>query len=249
VDYCMLATRAPGEDDGRLYPVPGHESGTVALEPLDGEPLRLTGSGVSIYELVADGCKSWLRLRHIKADLLITESRVVVACSKYDKAGRWWRFGAGGAALAPPPNGARRSLAAECRDGKMLVGHVRYPWLRCVGYKPKTGWASNEELRVGVVVQARDGAKRQLFLDVRLPRNVNSSAVARAIVTRTARYRLKHTEIEGDTHRTAYERLADAAELGLPEPKKFALYQLPTYFAVNAATAYPSGSFGGLEQH
>jgi hypothetical protein len=239
MDYSILAIRTSGDDDGRLYPVPG-ANGAVELEPLDGEPLRLAGSRLSVRELVAGSFRNRMQLTNIKADLLITDSRVLVACSKYDKGGGWWGVGGGGATVALVANGVSKARAAHRRHGKTLVGHVRYPWLRCVGYKPKAGWGSSEELRVGVVVQARDGNKQELFLDVTLPKNVDSSAVARAIVARTARYRLKHTQIDKAAELEAYEALTDAPILPSPEAKRFAVYHLPTYFSVNTATAYPT---------
>ena len=237
--YTILAVRSADEDDGRLYPVIGADRDPVEVDELDGDIQRVTGSGVEVKELVAGGWKTVGQFKGIKAEVLITESRLVVACDKYEKGGGWVGFGAGGLAVALAANGVSKARAARRRRGNMLVGHVRYAWLRCVGFKPKTGWASNEEVRLGVAVKTEDGTTRELFLDVTLPKNVDSSQVARVIVQRAARYRLAHTQIDADEERTQYEELANAPSLSAAAPKKFALYQLPRYFYVSTASALP----------
>ncbi|MFI4991565.1 MAG: hypothetical protein ACHQHO_11730 [Solirubrobacterales bacterium] len=235
--FSMLAIRTPDEEDGRLYPLPGEEQGSVRMEQWDGEPLRLTGSAITVQELDSGRWRTLLRARDIKLDLLITDSRFIVSSSKFDKGGGWVGFG-GGAFFALAANGVSKARAAYRRRGKLLVGQVRYPWLRCVGYKPKAGWGSSEQIRLGVVARSGDGERQELFLDVALPRNVDSAAVARAIVARAAAYRLAYTDVH-DEDRARFEELADGPTLPPPEPKKFALYNLPRHYFVSSAVAYP----------
>jgi hypothetical protein len=236
--YSILAIRTAEEEDGRLYPVVGDDRSPVELEPLDGSIQRLSGRAVMVSELVAGGMKTVARFKDVKVDVLITESRVALCCDKYEKGGGWVGFGAG-AFVAVAANGVSKARAAHRRRGKMLVGQVRYSWLRCVGYKPKAGWGSGEKLRLGVVVKLADGATRDLLLDIALPKGVDSKSVARAIVTRAARYRLEHIAIDDVDERRQFEELAAATELAPPEPKKFSMYQMPRYFFVSPGTAYP----------
>src|ERR1700726_1217422 len=107
MDYTILTIRTPDEDDARLYPSVT-EGGTVALEQWDGEPLRITGSGLSVEELVAGGWKTRMRLKDVKLEILITDSRFAVSCRKFDKGGGWWGIGAGGAAFALAANGVSK---------------------------------------------------------------------------------------------------------------------------------------------
>jgi hypothetical protein len=239
--YSILAIRTAEDEDGRLYPVVGDDHSPVELESLDGSIQRLSGRAVMVSELVAGGLKTVARFKDIKVDLLITESRVALCCDKYEKGGGWVGFGAG-AFVALAANGVSKARAAHRRRGKMLVGQVRYSWLRCVGYKPKAGWGSSEKLRLGVAVKLNDGATRELLLDVALPKGVDSKAVARAIVTRAARYRLDHTAIDDGDERRKFEELAAAPQLAPPEPRKFAMYQMPRYFFVSRGTAYPASN-------
>jgi len=237
----MLAIRTADEEDGRLYPLPDEQKGSVRMEQWDGEPLRLTGSALVIQELRSGKWRTLQRLRDVKLDLLITDSRLVVSCSKFDKGGGWIGFGGGGVVLALAANGVSKARAAHRRHGKLLVGHVRYPWLRCVGYKPKAGWGSSEEIRLGVVARSRDGERQELFLNIALPKNVDSAAVARAVVMRAAAYRLTHTEVQ-DEDRPRFEELSEGPRLATPEPKKFALYNIPRHYYVSAAVAHPESA-------
>jgi hypothetical protein len=236
--YAMLAIRTAAEDDGRLYPVVGDEQSPVELESLDGSIEHLKGRAVTVSELVPGGFKTIARFRDVNIDLLITESRVALCCDKYEKGGGWVGVGAG-AFVAVAANGVSKARAAHRRRGKTLVGQVRYSWLRCVGYKPKAGWGSREQLRLGVVVKLADGATRELFLDVALTKGIDSKAAAQAIITCAARYRLDHTVVEDTDERRRFEELARTPELARPEPKKFALCQMPSYFFVSAGTAHP----------
>jgi len=235
MDYRILAVRATDEEDGRLYPTVT-PAGTVEGDAWDGDPLRIGASALEVSELISGGWKTQQRFKGVKVDVLITDCRFIVTCTRFNMGGGWW----GGVAVAAVANGVSKARAAHRRHSKALVGQVRYAWLRCVGYKPKLGWASNEEVRLGVVVKTRDGATRELHLDVRLPKNVDSAAVARAVVARAARYRLHYTDIADAAERVIYEELAEGPALPAAEPKQFALYRLPRCFFVDTGSAYPT---------
>src|SRR5437867_676033 len=89
MEYSILTIRSAGEQDGRLFPAVDGEC-DVVLEQWDGEPLKIAGSGLSVCEPVPGGWTTKLRLKDVKLDLLITESRLVISSRKYDK-GRGWR--------------------------------------------------------------------------------------------------------------------------------------------------------------
>lgn len=238
--YAIFAVRTADEDDGRLFPVIGDDQSPVELEPLDGSVDRVVSEGFEVSELVAGGWKHLMKLES-KADILVTDARFVVACTKFTKGGGWVGFGAG-AFVALAANGVSKARAANRRRGKMLVGQVRYAWLRSVGYMPRRGWGSKEELRLGVKVKTESGETRDLFLDVSLPKHVNSGELARAIVRRAAAYRLAHTGVDTEEERQALTELIDAARLPAPEAGKFAMYSMPRYFFVSAASAYPDAA-------
>jgi hypothetical protein len=238
MSFAMLAIRTADEEDGRLHPIPGEEKGSVRMEQWDGQPLRLAASSITVQELRSGKWRTLQQVRDVKLDVLVTDSRLLVSCGKFDKGGGWVGFGGGGVLFALAANGVSKARAAHRRHGKLLVGQVRYPWLRCVGYKPKAGWGSNEELRLGVVTKSGEGERQELFLDLALPKNVDSAAVARAVVMRAAAYRLAYTEV-ADEDRPKLVELSEGPALASPEPKKFALYHIPRYYHVSTAVAYP----------
>jgi hypothetical protein len=133
--------------------------------------------------------------------------------------------------------------SARPRD---VVGHVRYPWLRCAGYKPVTTRTSREELRLGVTVRAQDGAPRWLFLDIPLPPHIDSEAVARAIVRRAAAYRLRYTGA-AEPERALLTSLADAQAAATEQPGRFIVYEFPRYSFVDTRSAYPGPTADGLD--
>ncbi len=233
--YSILAVRTSDDDDGRLHPAlsDGH---TMVLEPLDGAPSWVHARGLIVSEMVADGLRTHLRIGNVKVDVMISDARLAVGCVNFDS-GEQRSPGIRTAILV-------KSLGSVTPDdgagyGRMLVGHVRYPWLRCVGFKPRTGWRSRDELRLGVVARAPDGDERELFLDVQLPRGVDSASLARSVVAKAARYHLAYSEVTDEVERDSYEHLAEGPRLAPAGPTEFALYRLPSASFVSAISAYP----------
>jgi hypothetical protein len=165
VAFNILTIRTGDSDDGRLFPVLGDEHSPVELEPLDGEVQSLVATAVGVSELIGGKLRQLGQFREIRADVLITDARVVVSCSKYEKGGGWVGFGGVGAvALSAGLNAVSKARSAHRRKGKMLVGHVRYQWLSQVGSAPKSGFGSSERIRLRVV-ENTSGTKRDLVLD------------------------------------------------------------------------------------
>jgi hypothetical protein len=236
-EYSIVTLRNVGESDGRLFPVVTAEP-AIALEPWDGDPLRLAGRALSVYEPVPGGWRTRARVRRTTFDLMITDSRFVVLCGK-----RRNRLGL----PVLSPRAARRAIepAADETSGQaaeratVLAGHVRYPWLRCVGFKSGVGRQAREVIRLGVTARAHDGSARELYLDVDLPTIVDARAVARAIIRRAAAHRLDFADIVEREHREYLALLTRAPTSRLADRDKFALCSLPQSGFVSADSAYP----------
>jgi hypothetical protein len=248
--YSILAVRTSGYTDGRLFPVAEDGLEPIALESLDGAVDRLTGCALHVSELVAGSLKTAARFKDLEADVLVTDARVAVACDEYSKGRGWVGFGGGECALvAASASGVSKARAVHGRRGLVLVGHVRYPWLRCAGFKPKTGWTSTEEIRLGVAASTRGGEPRALFLDIALPKTIESSDVARVIASRAAQYMLSHELVDdaAERTRTEYEALRAPRRLADPAAGTFASYQMPGYVVVNPLSAYPVAKAPSVE--
>lgn len=236
--WTMLAIRElddPTEVD--LYPRPGMEPNTVIPEGDDGDtsrPVTVTALSVSVHLANDTAVDELLSAREIKASLYITDSRVAIACAKYDKGGGWVG-GVGAIAL----NAASKVRAAARSRGRSLVGHVRLPWIHAVGYIEKTGWLSDESVRI-VAADLTSVGVLVYQLDLVLPKAVSAKAVARDIVRRAARHRLGAPDLE-DGDRAVLSRLVDPPEISA-EKGKFALWELPGAVLVGDRWGVPVGS-------
>lgn len=234
--YDVLAVRSAEAEDMRLYPVLGDQMSLVEYELDDGRQVaRVMAKSITVNLLDGNSLRRILRFENVKAEVSVTDARVIVACDKFTKGGGWIGFGVGGLAAAAAANAVSSARAAHRRKGKVLVGHVRHPWLRTVGCKAKQGWGSDESVRLGL----KDGQKRTLFLDLDLPKDTDAAAVAQMIACRAAYYHLAY-DLAGMTAPTqaAYRELSHAARLD-PQPTKFTTYTMPTYRYAMAATAFP----------
>ena len=238
MSYTMLAVRTSEEDDGAIFPVIGSGELLFESERLDGPVTHFIASAAVVAQQTPGGPKTVAKVADVKIHCYISAARVVIACPKWDKGGGWVGFGGAGVAVALVADGISKARAAHRRHGKMLLGQVRYPWLVNVGYRPKLGWGSAEQVRL-VVAEGTGTGRRRLMLDLTLPKDMNSEAVARAVITKAAAYRLEHTTIDSDEERAGFTALLKPPVLPTPAPKTFALWTMPTSYPVGRGTAYP----------
>lgn len=230
----FLNIRTVDETDAGLYPVVGPDLRVRPL-PDEAKPETVVARGVEVYELNGDARERLVGLRNIRAEIQVTDQRVLFACAKFDKGGGWWGFGGFGLFFALTANAVSKARAAHRRHGKMLVGHVRYQWLAQVGFMPKGGFGSDEQIRL--VVKTKDGTHlRTLLIDFLLPRDVSSRALATRIAQRAAGFDLDQTSIADPDERAAMESIRAGAQVAKPEPKKFAMITLPRSWFVTTAT-------------
>jgi hypothetical protein len=175
-------------EQGLIFPVPGAQKNTVAFESRDGDSIQSLTANALEFKV---GNRTMLRVRKVRIDFFITDARLAVACSKYDKGGGW----VGGATTMVVFNAASKARAKLRSRGKMLAGQVRYPWLRWVASTPKTGFTSEETL----ILQCGAENGTPMTLTLTLPKNIEASRVAAEIADRTARYRLSSEELDADS--------------------------------------------------
>lgn len=235
MSYTMLTIRTAEFEDGALYPVLGDERNEIEFEALDGRDVKtLYAESLTVLRTVGSKLVTQAKVSDIKATVFVTDARVAIACTKYDKGGGWR-----GASLAVPVlNLASKARAATRRRGKMLVGHVRYPWLVSVGFIAKTSWSTSDQIRL-TVAEKVDGNAKQMHLDLTFPKGTDVAKLAQVIAQRAAAYRLTHDVELADAERAAFEALVRGGTAPAPQPKQFTVFRMPTYFNVNRTTAYP----------
>lgn len=231
--WTLLRIAEIGSDgDGLLYPVPSGATNGVIHDSADGScapPVSFTTIELKEH-FPGGGTETLLKASEIKGSLHITDSRLVVACSKYDKGGGWV-----GGVSSLAFDAVSKARAALRSRGTSLVGHIRYPWLASAGYIRKTGWLSDEVVRF--VSYEKAGSEEIVYLlDLKLPKTTSAQKVAREVTQRAALYRLDHTKVEDDDHPDIEALLHPPA---LPERKnRFSAWKFTTSFYPRASTAF-----------
>jgi len=227
--------------DGALYPMLSDTSSSqvIALEEYDGSNVsKLVATAVQVCEVREGGLKTLLRLREVKIDVYITDGRLALACEKYDKGGSWVGFGGAGALVALTANAVSKARAAGRSRGKVLVGHIRYPWLKSVGATSKTGVGSNEAIRLEYAEKLPNAMVRKI-IELTLPKNIDATLVAEEIARRAVAFRLANYPSMRHDERAKFADLSQDLPKLQPAPKKFAFVHMPTYYPASARTAYP----------
>jgi zinc-ribbon domain len=241
VSFNVLTIRTGAETgDDALYPALSEpdQPALIALDSYDGGNIvSFVATAVRVLEVAATA-RSLIKLREVRIDVYITDGRIALACEKYDKGGGWTGFGVGGVLVAATANAVSKARAASRSRGKVLVGQVRYPWVKAVGATSKTGFATNEAIRIEYAEKSGGSVVRKM-LELTLPKNVDATLVAQDIARRVASYRLANTPDLKPENRASFAALSQGPALLQPEPKKFAFYQMPTFFYAGAGTAYP----------
>ena len=178
-------------DDPTLYPV---LSGPDAALPVEWEesdgpqPASFRCGELAISQRTTAGWTQTSKLAAVTFEVLITGGRVVIYCEKFTKGGGWRGFGIGGLAFAAVANTVSHARAAARRRGKLLVAHVRYPWLVEVNVLPP---ARKGPGRLRLIVDAgAAGQPRLLALDLSAPKQFDIAAHAAYIAQCTAVLRL-----------------------------------------------------------
>jgi hypothetical protein len=226
-------------DDGSIWP--------VELEPQDGESVRHFETD-AVRFLVKDATGKLVADDRMPTDLkwhlLVTDSRVITYCEKFDKGGGWFGIGAAGAAVALTANAVSKARAASRRKGKLLVGHIRYPWLKMVSGTPKVDLRTVETIRLWVLVPGTDG-REAAVVQISLKKGDDALTIAECVANRAATYRLIHDASITDAQRLAFIEIATASRREPAEQTQskritWAHYEMPTGHGVARNTAFLS---------
>lgn len=232
--FNILTIRTAEFEDGSLYPVLGDESSEIEFEPRDGKDVKsLFANRLAVHRIVGSNLEKQASVADIRASVFITDARVAVACSKYDKGGGW----RGGSLAVPVLNVVSHARAAHRRRGKMLVGHIRYPWLVSVGFVEKSGMGSSDGLRLKVIEKV-EGVGRTMTLDIGFPKGTDTARLAALIAQRAAQYRLTHDPELGEKELVSLTNLARGPQQLVGQPKQYTFYEMGTHFFVSSGNAY-----------
>jgi len=211
------------------------------LEDGDGELQRVEGSNLVLTASSSGDYRILTRLKDVPIELIVTDSRVIIACEKWNRGDRYWGVGLG-ATSAMISNTINKAKEARQRRGTMLLGHIRYGWLVNVGYTIPQGLGQRPCVRFELFHRVPpDNHERRLRLELGLRKRTDSAEVAKAITRRAAKYWLRHYQDNLADSRDKYQKLAAGPpDLPTPKPKHYAFYVIPRSFPASELTALPN---------
>ena len=239
--YTILTIVEGDEGDGLLYPRLADDD-SVLREEGDGRRAdRFRGTNLTARLLLGpDRFKNLAESRKVKADVIVTMSRVAVSCAKFDKGGGWVPLGGiASGVVALGLNAGSKLRAAKRSRNKVLVGHVRYPWLAYVG-RWSNAVLRAQTLRLGVVVSLPNNGSGSLLLDIGLPMSVNIDALALSIAQQAAFYHLHYSPLPDEARRVMLALTTTPPPMQVDPKGGFSGYRIPWCLPVSTESAVPS---------
>lgn len=231
--FNVFAIRS-GDDigDDHLFPElsPHGERYPIQLSAEDTNVASFVAKSVRVNRTSGAGRKiEVLKVVDVRLDVLLTGSRVIFHCEKYDKGGGWGGLGAAGVAVSVVANGVSKARAAIRRRGKALVGQIRYPWLVGVVAKPKKGLGTNDQLTL--LIQDSEG--ETVGVEVSFAKGTPVLGMARDIAQRAARHRLENRSEISEADRAELAALVQTPERP-PGANGYAQYAVPSFVLVSS---------------
>ena len=163
--------------------------GYLKVDEFDHAPVkRYSAKAMRVYSKRA-GESSYTRILSVKdapMDVIVTDCRVVFRCNHYDNNVVDWKGGLAAAAL----NAIEDRKLKKRTSGKALIGHVRYEWIRELGYsgKNKDGKQAPDSFCIRVVYA--DMENTRFLIEAAFSVGENTSEIANLILKKTCRFRL-----------------------------------------------------------
>jgi hypothetical protein len=248
--FNVLAVCENGEETFPLYPVLNDEI-LVTGEALDGgfgQPIQV--SRVVIRRKVGNSYRTVRETKDLSFQVWITASRIVFYCKKFEKGGGWVGWGLGGLAVAVVANSVSHAIAANRRKGKALVGNLRYPWISSVMFSPRTGFGTENDVRIAFV-DGTDDSRPDCDITFTIERHNDANRVARHLVDRVIAYRYASGEEMDADEQRRFEELRTSGLASAPAKGQLTSYKIPSSWRVPlgmkkvpaAVPAFPPGPY------
>jgi hypothetical protein len=184
--FTIAQVRSPDDPEDELFPLPGPTPNSVV--PLLGEGAFSSFKVEGIWtESKTNGETTELgQTGEVKAELLVSDQRVAIACTHFQNGGGWHGYGTAGAAFAVIANGTGNAVAHNQTRGTSLVGHVRHEWIVGVIARDRKGWGSNNYVEILLWDPPLPGSRSLSKLHVQLDRKTLASPAAQLIASRAA---------------------------------------------------------------
>jgi hypothetical protein len=229
--YNVLAVCENGEENFPIYPTLNDDL-LVMGEPLDGgfgETIQV--SRVTVRRKVGNSYQTVMQTKDLSFQVWVTASRVVFYCKKFEKGGGWVGFGLGGLAVAIVANSVSAAVAANRRKGKALIGNIRYPWVSSVMFSPRSGYGSENDVRIAYVDGTED-SRPDCDITFSIERHRDANLLARHIADRVIAYRYSSGEEMDADVLARFETLRTSGLAAVPAKGRLSSYKIPTSWRV-----------------
>jgi hypothetical protein len=239
--YNVLAVCENGEENSPVYPALNGDI-LITTEPGDGPfGQALQVSKVVVRRKIGNSYQTVTETKDISFQVWFTDSRVILYCKKFEKGGGWWGFGLGGLAVAAVANTVSMAMAANRRKGKALVGNIHYPWVSAVMFARRTGFGTEEQLRL-CFVDGTDDTRPDCDITLTLARGSDANRVARSLVDRIVASRYASGEEMDAEELARFETLRTSGLASPPQKGSLSTYKIPSSWRVPDGVRPVNGS-------
>lgn len=162
-----------------------------------------------------------LKISGVEVRVIYTDCRVVFRCDKYDVGSTWSR-----APMAFYMNHRSQKAAKKRMAGKVLLGHIRYEWLKEIAYIDRS-----------IRFVYRDMEDTTYFVETVFDQNIDTSAVSNEILHRACRFLLSFRDEKDDTEICFLNKFSVEPIIHTPE-KGFSIVAFPSSYLAPDGKAY-----------
>lgn len=218
-------------DDPFRY-INSDDTGLIVFDPWDGVHIhRYFADGIHLYKRPQRGEPAYevLYYEHTPVEFVVTDSRVMLRIERFLECRHE------DDTMAAVESERHWNIPAYRRDEMVLMGMIRYEWLSQVSYRSKTGFMTNETVRL----YYKDEQRALWHLDIVFRREADAGFIANEILRRACAYRLAMTDEKDDKelyffNEYLHNRWIDPS----PDPKKMSTVGLPTQYPAPGGQKY-----------
>jgi hypothetical protein len=203
--------------------------GRIELEPGEKILAHAIAHSLRLYRGDSTVANRYLQLRKATIEVVVTSTRFLVLCRKFEKGNTWW----GNPLLAIPATIVSRARVAILRHGKVLAGQMRLRWVHEVACATKQGWLSTNWLSL----TAHDESRTAVVVRLKFGKSTSPRPLAEHITNAACTIHLSESD---RLNTTQLSNLGRGLRLPTPEPGTAATLVIPGAQLASASNAYPA---------
>lgn len=166
-----------------------------------------------------------LRDSDINLEMTITDCRVIYRCDKYDKGSTW-----SGGLTALALNAVERAVANKKTAGKVMLGHIRYEWIREIAYiaKEKNGFLDSDIYAIRIIYM--DTEKTRYMVETTFNKGMDTAFIANEILHSASKYRLAMKDDKEEKELEFFGRYSSENIKKSDDVKNFSTVLFPNHY-------------------